>query len=138
MILTQEFLDIAGVCTEGQQVAIDGAYIGWDYDEVIKDLVKNGKNEDAGWMLFHKKTETYVRFNAKEVTMGSYQVFNTITGTHIEYKTEEEAKVGILEIAKQILEQNKISVCRSLSNENGDSTWIPIELETPYDVVLKT
>ena len=136
MILTQEFLDIAGVCTEGQQVAIDGAYIGWDYDEVIKDLVKNGKNEDAGWMLFQKKTEAYVRFNAKEVTMGAYQVFNPITGIHNEYQTEEEAKVGMIEVANQILNSNVISVCQVISNENGDSTWIPVELANPYVVQI--
>ena len=128
MILTQEFLTNMGVCSDGQSVAETGNYIGMDYDLVIKDLVSRGLNDDAGWMLASKKTEYYVRNNGSILTMGAYQVFNPLVGQHTRYETEAEAKAALVEIAKEVLKQHCPTVVQELSNENGDTTWIPTNM----------
>lgn len=57
----------------------------------------------------------------------NYQVFNPLTGLHTEYQNEEEARVAVCEISKQIIEIYKPTVCKTIPNENGDSTWIPVD-----------
>jgi hypothetical protein len=76
-------------------------------------------------LLFYKKTELYVRTNGSIFTMGAYQVFNPLTGQHTRYETEAEAKAALVDVAKQVLEQHCPRVVQELSNENGDTTWIP-------------
>lgn len=134
MILTQEFLTAVQVCSEGQIVAETGNYIGMDYDEVIKDLIRKGLNDDAGWMISAKKTEYYVRNNGSILTMGAYQVFNPLTGVHTRYETEAEAKLALIEVAKQVLQQHCPIVVQELSNENGDTTWIPTTMNETLNI----
>mgnify|MGYP003339374226 CR=1 FL=1 len=125
MLLTQEFLTLANVCEAGQKCADDGNYIGVEYDEVIKDLLRRDLKEDAGWLQQQKSTELYVRMNGSQFTMGAYQVFNPLTGQHTRYETEAEAKAALVEVGKQLLVQYCPQVIQELSNENGDTTWIP-------------
>ena len=126
MILTQEFLTAAGVCVEGQQCAEDSNYIGLDYDEVIKDLIKRGLKDHAGWMINQKKTELYVRSNGSIFTM-EYVVYNALNGQNIRTKTLEEAKLEALELAKKIMEINNPQVGKVLVNENGDETYLGMD-----------
>lgn len=128
MILTQEFLASTQVCAEGQVVADTGNYIGMDYDEVIRDLLLKGDKLSAGWLLAQKSTEAYVRANGSIFTMGAYQVFNPLTGQHTRFETEAEAKAGLVEIARAVLNQHCPNVVQELSNENGDTTWVPTDI----------
>ena len=128
MILTQEFLDKCNVCIEGQECADNGGYIGWDYDEVIKDLVSKNDNLNAGWLIDAKKSEQYVRANGSIITMGAYQLFNPITGLHTRYETEEDVKIALIALQQEVLNIYGGKVVQELSNENGDTTWIPTEI----------
>jgi len=131
MILTKEFLEKQNACEPGKNYLIDNQYVGRDYFTAIKDLI-NLDEEDAReyekWLIEQKKSETYVRANGSVFKMGSFQVFNPLTGTHTMCETEQEARLLLVEIGKQILEMHKPTVCRELLNENGDSTWIPDDL----------
>ena len=128
MILTEEFLNKAMACVEGFSVGMAKGYIGMEYNEVIKALLKANYREYAGWMLEAKKTELYVRMNGSVITMGAYQIFNPLTGTHTRYETEAEAKTALIEVSKQLLNYYCPQVVQELSNENGDTTWIPTTL----------
>jgi len=129
MILTEEFLKLQNACEEGIQIAFDNNYIGQEYSNVIRELIAIDQKDFAGWMLAQKTTEAYVRANGKEFTMGTtYKIFNPLTGLHTEYQTEADAKAAIVEINKQILAVHKPTVCQALSNENGDSTWVSVDL----------
>jgi hypothetical protein len=138
MILTEEFLKLQNACAEGIQIAFDNKYLGQEYSDVIRNLVSIGQRDFAGWLIDQKNTEAYVRANGKVITMGTtYQVFNPMIGTHTEYETEAEAKTAIVEISKQILQLHKPTVCASLSNENGDSTWISVDLLQNVQVIIE-
>jgi hypothetical protein len=135
MILTEEFLKLQNACEEGIQIAFDNNYIGQEYSNVIRELIAIDQKDFAGWMLAQKTTEAYVRANGKEVTVGTtYFVFNPSTGTHTEYATEAEAKTAMAEIYKEIVAIHKPTVCQALSNENGDSTWIPVDIVQSVEV----
>jgi hypothetical protein len=128
MILTKEFLIAQGACEEGIQICIDNNYFGMDCDEVIKELIKIDKKDHARGLLSYKSTELYVRMNGSQFTMGAYQVFNPLTGQHTRYETEAEAKAALIEVAKKVLAQHCPRVIQELSNENGDTTWIPTNM----------
>jgi hypothetical protein len=148
--LSLKFLKDNGVCDDAYAWTAETFQENFAIDELLDwDLGRSklivycdeNPNITIGWVKWFdelKISEAFVRFNGKEITMGSYQVFNPITGVHTEYQTEDEAKIAMVDIAKQVLQNNIISVCRAINNENGDSSWIPIDLGTPYDVVLKT
>ena len=125
MILTKEFLGNVDSCPEGYRFGLENNLIDNDYDAAIKFCAENGHQDFADWLTEQKLTEKYVRANGSVITMGAYQVFNPLTGQHTRYKTEAEAKEALIVIAKEILTQNCPQVVRELSNENGDTTWIP-------------
>lgn len=130
MILTQEFLTANQVCESGQNIADIGNYIGQDFDFVIRDLLRKGYRDEAAWMQGSKSTETYVRMNGSILTMGAYQVFNPLTGTHTRYETEEEAKQALVAVAKDVLAAHVPQVVQEISNEKGDAVWIPVDMVT--------
>jgi hypothetical protein len=133
--ITQLLLSIDG-CDDGIQRAKDTGIYGMEFDEAIPKLRALGFKEDAAWLKVVKKTEQYVRFNGKEITMlEKYQVFNPLTGTHAEYENEAAARAAVLEITNQILENNKVTVVRAITNENGDSAWAAATLSEPIRVV---
>lgn len=136
MILTKEFLQQQQACTDGIQACIDNNYIGLEYSDVVKNFISNDQKDYAGWLLEQKSTEAYVMANGSVITMGAYQVFNPLTGLHTRYETENEAKTALIEIAKQVLEQHCPKVIQELSNENGDTTWIPTNMNESLVVSL--
>jgi hypothetical protein len=132
MILTEEFLKNQNACEEGIQACRENNYIGQEYDTVIRNFITNNRRDFAGWMVEQKKTISYVRANGRIITMASYQVFNPLTGVHTEYQTESEAATAIADICQEILQIHKPTVCQALVNENGDSTWIPIDISPSH------
>jgi hypothetical protein len=128
MILTKEFLGDSESCPEGYRFGLENNLIGNDYDEAIKFCSENGHQDFADWLTEQKTTEKYVRANGSVMTMGAYQVFNPLTGLYTKYETEVEAKSALVEVAKQILNQYPTLVNQELSNENGDTTWIPTNM----------
>ena len=68
--------------------------------------------------------------------MGAYQVFNPLTGLHTRYETEAEAKAALVELAKSVLQYHGLSVVQELSNELGDTTWIPTQLHETLTVSI--
>lgn len=135
MILTKETLTMFGACPAGYRAVIEHGVIGKDYDEVIAYCQENNFDEFGKWLISKKTTETFVRNNGKVFTMGTFKVFNPITGQHIDCETEEDARIAAVDVSTQILEAHTVSVVRSLTNEQGDSTWIAAQLSDPVKVV---
>ena len=138
-IITKELLvDAMGACDVGPTFIEANNLWGQPDESVICPALRAaGLNDAADWWLAQKKTEKFVRCNGKVLTMGTtYQVFNPLTGTHAEYQTQDAAKAAVAEISKQILAINKPTVCQALSNENGDSTWIPVEFVRDIEVIV--
>jgi len=128
MKLSKEFLENKNACPEGVEFLNDKNLLDKDYHEVIKSCIKQGRSEYAGWLLEMKKTAEYVRSNGNIITMKTYQVYNPVTGVHEKHETEELAILALIEVAKQVLEHHKPSVCQEISNENGDTAWTPVDL----------
>jgi hypothetical protein len=127
MILTEQFLISSCACANGTAVGISGGYIGMEYGEVIRALIRDGKTEEAGWMIEQKKTELYVRLNGEIVVSDSYQVFDPITGTHTQCGSKEEATAELARVSEAILAYHGAGIVRELRNDKGDSTWVPCE-----------
>ena len=122
------FLKDIGMCKEGYDAMNALGNYGLTLDEAAQNLSNAGYPKFAAWILDQKKTEAYVRFNGKVFTMGAYQVFNPLTGLHTRYETEQEAKQALVEIAQEVLRQHCPTVVQELSNENGDTCWIPTNM----------
>ena len=136
MILTKEYMRAYGACPEGYELAIKSGHIGKSIDEAIAYCRSIGENGFADDLEATKKTETYVRFNAQEITrMEKYMVFNPLTGQHIAYPNLGAAKRGAQEVAKAVLEHYQISVVQAISNEKGDEAWTPIDVKGWLQVV---
>ena len=137
MILTKEFLETQNACANGVQAVIENNFIGQEYSNVIRGFIAINQKDFAGWLIEQKSTEAYVRGNGNIMTTGKvYQVFNPLTGTHTEYQTETEAKLEISKIYKEIIATHKPTVCQSISNENGDSTWISVDIVKSIEVTV--
>ena len=134
---TKFFMEHFSVCDEGVMTSIELGTFGMKPDNAIEVLKAAGHTEFVAWLRMIKKTEAYIRWHGKEITMGTYQVFNPMTGQHIDCETEEDVKAAMTSVAQQILDSHSIDVCRSISNEHGDSTWIPVQTEVPYMVTQK-
>lgn len=128
MILTKEFLGGANSCVEGYRFGLENNLIGNDYDAAIKFCAENGHQDFADWLTEQKSTEKYVRANGSIFTMKAYQVFNPYTGQYTKYETEAEAKVALAEVVKQMVANQVSLVNQELVNENGDATWVPVDL----------
>jgi hypothetical protein len=144
IIITKEYLSALGSCyldenlitaTPTGKLLTDNDLWGKPESEVVAFLTEHGYLSDLVWYEDKKKTEAFVRYTGKVITMGlSYQVFNPLTGLHTEYQSEEAAKTAVVEFSRQILESHKPTVCESLSNENGDSVWIPVDFMSQIKV----
>lgn len=66
----------------------------------------------------------------------SYQVFNPQTGTHTRYLTEIEAKIALVEVAKQLLAIHALSVNEETVHDNGDVTWTPVDFASQLVVTI--
>jgi len=67
----------------------------------------------------------------------NYQVFNPLTGTHTKYTSEQEAKDAVTQIASSIVDTYKPTVCQELSNENGDTTWVAVDLIKKFNISVE-
>jgi hypothetical protein len=112
---------------------VDGNW-GKPESEVLTYMFKNKLQKDLNWYLEKRQTEKFIRYVGKVITMGKYQIFNPLTGTHTLCETEAEAKTLMADIANQIIERYPISVCRELSNELGHTTWIAEEIQNPFTI----
>ena len=128
------FLREIGMCQEGYDAMNALGNYGLTLDEAAAKLNDSGYPKFAEWVLEQKKTEAYVRFNGKVITMGAYQVFNPLTGVHTRYETEAEAKQALIAIAQDILKQHSPTVVQELSNENGDTVWIATKMKEELTV----
>lgn len=127
------FIATMSGCDDGIQRVKDAGIYGLEFDEGIEKLRLLGLKQEAAWLKTIKKTEAYVRYNGKEITMGeSYQIFNPLTGVHTICPNPESAQTLVAEIAKAVLENNKVTACKELRNENGDAVWVAIDF--PYEV----
>jgi hypothetical protein len=122
------------MCQEGYDAMNALGNYGLTLDEAAANLNANGYPKFAEWVLEQKKTEAYVRFNGKVMTMGAYQVFNPLTGVHTRYETEAEAKQALIVIAQEILKQHSPTVVQELSNEHGDAVWIATKMNEELTV----
>jgi len=107
----------------------------WDKPEshVANVLRSHGHLADLNWYFNAKKTEAYVRFVGKVITMGQYQVFNPITGLHTYCETLSAAKAAMADIANQVLANApQITICQEISNEHGDTTWISTQIPNAF------
>jgi hypothetical protein len=137
VIITKELLiDVMGACDIGPDFIEKNNLWGQPDESVICPALKAaGLNDAADWWLAQKKTEKFVRYNGKEFTLVAYQIFNPLTGLHTRYETEAEATAALIEAAKAILVQHLPTVCRELSNENGDKCWTAVDFSNKYKVV---
>lgn len=124
----QQFFDSIYMCDEGYGLMEKLDIYGLNFDDVAQVLKDNGFRDEAAWLLHQKKTEAYVRFYGKVITMGAYQVFDPITGVHTRYETEAEAKAALVEVAKKVLKLHCPSVVQEISNEHGDTAWTPTNM----------
>ena len=127
MILTTEFLVAAGACATGSTLAASDGYLGMEYGDVIKALLRDGKKEEAGWMVEQKTTELYIRMNGEIVMNETYQVFDPITGQHKQFETENEAIAELARISNEVLRAYGAAVLKELRNDKGDALWQPIK-----------
>lgn len=135
MILTREFLLDVHSCQEGYRFGVENNLIDGNYDDAINFCSNNGHQDFADWLIEQKKTEYYVRNNGSIINMGTYQVFNPLTGLHTKYETEELARLALIEIAKDVLKHHCPIVVQEISNENGDATWIPTTMNETLVII---
>jgi len=145
--LTLKFLKDNGVCDEAytwtettfaQEFSVNPV-IDWDYGRnKLVPYCEQNPTITVGWVNWFdklKQSEVYVKFNGSVITMGnSFKVFNPLTVTHTEYETEDAARDAVIEISKQLLDNYKITVVQSISNENGDASWTAHELTNPINI----
>jgi len=136
VILTREFLVTVNSCLPGYRFGLEHDLIGKDYEYAINYCRENGGEEFAIWLEDQKKTEAYVRLNGENITMGAFQVFNPLIGSHVRYETEAEARAALVAIAKEVLKQHCPHMAQELSNENGDTTWILTTIHEQLVVTL--
>jgi hypothetical protein len=134
VILTKELLSSLDCCPEGYKFGLENNLIDNDYDYAILFCKENGQVEFSDWLLEQKSSEVYVRSNGSVFTMGAYQVFSPFTGQHTRYETEEEARLALIDLAKNVLDTHTPGVVQELSNENGDTAWIPTDMHKTLNI----
>lgn len=136
MILTREFLVTVNSCLPGYRFGLEHNLIGKDYEYAIQYCRDNGGEEFAIWLEEQKKTGAYVRLNGENITMGAFRVFNPLLGQHVRYETEAEARAAMVEIAKEVLKEHAPRMVQEISNENGDTTWIPTTIHEQFVITV--
>ncbi len=126
MILDRQFYLDFSACAEGYQAVVKLNLLNLPIDEVVSGLQKAGLSDYSQWLVEQKSTELYVRANGGKLKMNSYQVFNTFTGQHERYESEEAAKAAALLISRKVLEAHAPTIVQEIANENGDVAWVPL------------
>ena len=123
------FFDAANACDDGIRVAKESGVYGMEVPEALAELRRKGLTTEYAWLKIAMKSAAYVRYNGREITVHeTYQVFDPTTGVHTEYGSAEEARVATTTIARSMLNQLNVTVCKAISNENGDTAWEPVDL----------
>lgn len=125
LIITEQLLTSLNACPTGPTFFTKNNLWGKTEEEVLSAMQTAKMQKEIDWWYSIKQTEAFVRINGSILTMGAYQVFNPLTGVHTRYETEAEARDALVAIAKEVLTQHCPRVVQELSNENGDTTWIP-------------
>ena len=136
IIITKELLDALGNCGDGPAFIEANNLWGKTDEEVLRAMKDAGVLEPVFFWRQAKSSEAFVRYFGSIFTMGAYQVFNPLTGLHTRYETEAEAKAALVELAKSVLQYHGLSVVQELSNELGDTTWIPTQLHETLTVSI--
>ena len=66
--------------------------------------------------------------------METYNIFNPVTGSHIQCVGEEELKTKYLELVKAVLNHIPITIVDETVDADGNSTWTPSAKQ--FDVAL--
>jgi hypothetical protein len=136
IIITKELMDALGNCGDGPAFIEANNLWGKTDEEVLRAMKDAGVLEPVIFWRQAKSSEAFVRYFGSIFTMGAYQVFNPLTGLHTRYETEAEAKAALVELAKSVLQYHGLSVVQELSNELGDTTWIPTQLHETLTVSI--
>lgn len=138
VIVTKELLiDVMGACDIGPNFIEENNMWGQsDEDVILPALLEAGYVAEVEWWREQKTTEKFVRAIGKVWTMNGYQLFNSFTGQHTKYETEEEAKVALVELAQQVLEMHTPRLVIEMVNEHGDAVWEPTNVHEELKVVL--
>ena len=136
IIITKELMDALGNCGDGPAFIEANNLWGKTDEEVLRAMKDAGVLEPVIFWRQAKSSEAFVRYFGSTFTMGAYQVFNPLTGLHTRYETEAEAKAALVELAKSVLQYHGLSVVQELSNELGDTTWIPTQLHETLTVSI--
>ena len=136
IIITKELMDALGNCGDGPAFIEANNLWGKTDEEVLRAMKDAGVLEPVIFWRQAKSSEAFVRYFGSTFTMGAYQVFNPLTGLHTRYETEAEAKAALVELAKSVLQHHGLSVVQELSNELGDTTWIPTQLHETLTVSI--
>jgi hypothetical protein len=132
MILTKEFLIAVKTPVDMYRYIFEHNIVNIEFNLAVDYLKNNGHNLWSWWLNNQKGSEIYVRANGSKITMNEkYQVFNPLTGIHIACDTEDDMKKLVLDINQQIIDTYKVSVNQEISNENGDSAWTLLNLDSP-------
>lgn len=128
IIITKELMDALGNCGDGPAFIEANNLWGKTDEEVLRAMKEAGVLEPVVFWRQAKNSEAFVRYFGSIFTMGAYQVFNPLTGVHTRYETEAEAKAALVDVAKQVVQLHCPTVVQELSNELGDTAWIPTQL----------
>ena len=136
IIITKELMDALGNCGDGPAFIEANNLWGKTDEEVLRAMKDAGVLEPVIFWRQAKSSEAFVRYFGSTFTMGAYQVFNPLTGLHTRYETEAEAKAALVELAKSVLQYHGLSVVQELSNELGDTAWVPTQLHETLTVSI--
>jgi len=148
MIIDQNVCDALNMCGEGYDLIHEYRMIHnlplFNFDEVLDIYKKNNRRDFAIWML--EKRNLYIQAGnytttAEEDATDAHelQLATTLDGTISGYSflNTTYATIGDAQNAKQawvnqniVLVKETISASEEIFNENGDATWIPINMDT--------
>ena len=122
------FLASVEFCEHGNNLMTQLGNYGLSLDEAAQRLWDNGYKEEPAWVRSLKNTENYVRFNGETFDLTDFKVTHPFTNEEFIYATEEEVKLKMLEIAKEITSHYNFAVSESHLDEAGDETWTAIDM----------
>lgn len=125
MILTKELLKAANACTEGYRFVLEGNVVGGDYDAAIAYCKANGQEEYGVWLEENKNTIAVWRSAGKTMLPHSYKCRDEV------FLNKQAAEIGAVSAKQKFKKDSKdlFPVVLEQINENGDSTWTPVDIE---------
>lgn len=102
----------------------------WDKleSDALEQMKIDQKSDMIRWWYNAKQTEQFIRARGTTIIMNnSYQIFNPLTGQHMQYLDRQDAINAMNLISSQILARFCPTVNQSISNDVGDVAWTPLE-----------